>query len=141
MRVRMGILAVTLALSLTACDDDDPKSDAGASPSDVQLTEVTIDCPQFAEAAQKITEAQAALYDGTGGAGAIDDLVTELNALKDGAPDDIRAALTDMAAAFRDAADILENPNAQNQAALADLSAKLSTDSQKITAYITSKCG
>ncbi|MCW2797604.1 hypothetical protein [Nocardioides sp.] len=140
MRVRMGILAVALALSLAACSDDS-KSDPDPSPSDVVFTEVTIDCPQFADAAKKITDAQAALYDGTGGAGAIDDLVTELNALKEGAPDDIKAALTDMAAAFRDAAQLLENPNPENQAQLADLSAKLSTDSQKITAYITSKCG
>ncbi len=30
------------------------------------LTEITVDCPEFAEVAQKITDAQTALYDGSG---------------------------------------------------------------------------
>jgi hypothetical protein len=140
-RVRTGILALALALSLAACSDDDPKSDGDTNPSDGPFTEVTIDCPQFEDAAQKITDAQAALYDGTGGADAIDDLVTELDALKDGAPDDIQAALTDMAAAFRATAEILASPSPDSQDDLADLSARLSSDSRKITAYITSQCG
>jgi hypothetical protein len=137
----MGILAVALVASLAACSDDDPESDADPHATDITMSEVTVDCPQFADAAKKIADAQAALYDGSGGAGALDDLVAELDALKDDAPDDVDAALDDMADAFRDAAAILENPNPDNQAELADLGEKLSEDSQKITEYITSQCG
>jgi hypothetical protein len=144
-RVRMGILAVAFAVSLTGslagCSDDDPKSDPTSNPSEPSMSEVTIDCPEFEEAAQKITDAQTALYDGSGGPEAIDDLVAELEDLKEGAPKDIKAAIDDLAAGFRDAAAILANPTPKGQAELAELSEKLSADSQKITAYFTSECG
>jgi hypothetical protein len=144
-RVRMGIFVVALALStagvLAGCSDDDPKPDPTSRPSDPPMTEVTVDCPQFEEAAQRITVAQTALYDGSGGAEAIDDLVAELEALKEGAPKEIKTALDDLAAAFRDAAAILSNPTPKSQAELAEVSEKLSADSQKITAYFTSECG
>jgi hypothetical protein len=146
-RARKALLAVALIVALSACTDDDrpssdpSSSDTPASAPEAPLTEITVPCAQFAEATQKITDAQAALYSGSGGSAAIDDLVAELTALQEGAPPDIQTALTDMAAAFRDAAELLENPTPDNKAKLVDLSSKLAADGQKITAYITSKCG
>jgi hypothetical protein len=138
-RTREAILALVLAATLSACTDD--SGDSLPTPTGGPLSEITVDCEKYADTAEKITEAQAALYSDTGSSGAIDTLNTELTALKDGAPPDIQAALTDMLAAFRDAEEILENPTPENKARLADLSPKLSADGQKITAYITSRCG
>ena len=141
MRIRSGILAVALVASLSACSGgDDDSHDAEPSPSGGPLTEMTIDCARFADTAKKITDAQAALYAGTGGTATIDTLVSELTALKAEAPADIQTALTDMEAAFRDAEEILEHPTRENKARLADLSPKLSADGREITAYITSEC-
>jgi len=130
-----------LAAALSACTGDSGDSgDSEPSHSGGPLTEIAVDCAQFADTAKKITDAQTALYSGTGGKAAIDGLVTELTALKAGAPSEIQAALTDMSAAFRDAEELLENPTPENKAKLADLSPKLSEDGQKITAYITAEC-
>jgi hypothetical protein len=120
--------------------DSDDSGDSEPSHSGGPLTEIAVDCAQFADTAKKITDAQTALYSGTGGKAAIVGLVTELTALKAGAPSEIQAALTDMSAAFRDAEELLENPTPENKAKLADLSPKLSEDGQKITAYITAEC-
>jgi hypothetical protein len=140
-RTREAILAVTLAIALSACSGgDDESGDAKPNPS-APVTEITIDCDKYADTAKVITDAEAELYAGTGGTAAIDTLVTELTALKAGAPAGIQTALTDMEAAFRDAEEILENPTPENKARLADLSPKLSTDGQEITAYIRSECG
>jgi hypothetical protein len=139
-RIRQGILVVALAAALSACTGDSGDSgDSEPSPGG-SITEIAVDCVQFADTARKITDAQAALYSGTGGTPAIDTLVTELTALKAEAPSEIQAALTDMSAAFRDAGELLENPTPENKAKLADLSPKLSEDGQRITAYITAEC-
>lgn len=134
MRVREAIFAVVLVAALSACGGD-PES----SPSD-ELTEITISCARFDDTARKITDAQAALYSGTGSAEALDTLEAELSALEEGAPSEIRTALRDMSSAFRDAQEVLERPSPANTAKLADLAKKLSDDGQKITAYITSEC-
>jgi hypothetical protein len=132
---------VALALSVSACSDDGDDPESGASPtSDTPLTEITVDCPEFEDAAKKITDAQAALYSGRGDSEAIDDLVAELDALKEGAPDDVQTALTDMGAAFRDAAALLEKPTRENKAKLVQLAPQLAEDGQTITSYITSEC-
>lgn len=144
MRVLMGALALALAATLAACSDDPESESESRSPSaspDAPLTEVTISCPEFEDTAKRITEAQAELYGGTADSETIDELVAELDALKEGAPPDVQAALTDMGAGFRDAAELLENPTRENQAKLAELAPKLSEDGQTVTAYITSKCG
>lgn len=134
MRVREAIFAAVLVASLSACGGD-PES----SPSD-ELTEITLACEKFDDTAKKITDAQASLYSGTGSTEAIDTLEAELSALKDGAPADVRTALTDLSAAFRDAEQILEKPTPENTAKLAAVAQKLSDDGQKITAYIASEC-
>jgi hypothetical protein len=147
----MGILAVVLAAALGGCSDDPESSDEPSSsePSSstslsteqsVPLTETPVDCPEFAEVATKITDAQTALYSGTGDTAVIDDLVAELDGLKEGAPADVQDALDDMASAFQDAAEILADPTAENQAKLAELGPQLADAGQKITAYFTSQC-
>ena len=140
MRTREALLAVVLAAALSACSGDDDTADPDPKPSD-PVSEITLECAAFADTAEKITDAQAALYSDTGGAAAIDTLSAELTALKADAPEDIQTALTDLLAAFRDAKEILENPTPENKAKLVDLSPELSADGQKITAYITSQCG
>jgi hypothetical protein len=148
-RIRELILVVAvvpvLGLSLTACGGDDGKKDAGSDPTRLvsptaSLTEVTIPCKKFEGAAKKIVEAQTDLYSGKPGSGALESLVDELDDLKAGAPDDVKRALTNLAAAFEDAQQLLENPTAADRAELASLGEKLSEDGQKVTAYITSKC-
>ncbi len=134
MRVREAIFAAVLVAALSACGGD-PES----SPSD-ELTEITLACEKFEDTAKKITDAQASLYSGTGDTEAIDTLEAELSALKDGAPADVRTALTDLSTAFRDAEQILEKPTPENTSKLADVAQKLSDDGQKITAYIASEC-
>ena len=138
----MGVLAVVLAVSLSACSDDgeEPSSSEAGAP-DAPVTEVTIACPEYAGTAQKIADAQTELYSGTADSGTIDKLVAELDGLKEGAPDDVQTALDDMGAAFRDASELLEDPTPSNRAKLLDLAPQLAEDGQAITAYITTRCG
>lgn len=150
----MGILAVALVTSLAACSDDDPDSDpssnddptaAVGTPSgtaEPSVTEVTVDCPEFADTAKKIVEAQTELYTPGGDAAqAIDDLLVELEALKEGAPEDVQQALTDLGSGFQDAAGLLEDPTSENQAALVELAPQLAEDGATVTGYITEQCG
>jgi len=149
----MGIFAVALIASLAACSDD-PESDApsdadptasvgtASGTAEPSVTEVTVDCPEFADTAKKIVEAQAKLYTPGGDATqAIDDLLAELEALKEGAPEDVQQALTDLGSGFQDAAELLEDPTQENQAALAALAPELAADGETITGYITEECG
>jgi anion-transporting ArsA/GET3 family ATPase len=132
-RSTLAIAAVLLA-SLTGCGGG--SSDKPSAP----MTEVAIACDQFSDTAKKIADAQAELYGGTGSTEAIDTLVGELDALKDGAPKDVKAALDEMGDAFRKAQEVMKDPTQASTAELADLGPKLSEDSQKITAYIVAKC-
>jgi uncharacterized phage infection (PIP) family protein YhgE len=152
----MGVLAVVVGLSLGACSDDSDSSsgDGPKSPStsdigspaddpadDPSVTEVTVDCPEFEDAAKKIADAQTALYDPAGNTDeAIDDLLAELDALKKGAPDDVQQALTDLSSGFQDAADLLENPTQGNQARLVALASQLADDGRQVTDYIQEQC-
>jgi len=147
-RVRMGVLAVALAVALSACSDDPesepeskPQSSGQSGSPDAPFTEVTVDCPEFEDVAQRILDAQAAIYTGAGGPEEIDDLVAELDALKEGAPEDVQTALTDMGEGFRDAAELLERPTRKNRIKLVELAPKLSENGQAITTYITAECG
>ena len=78
----MGVLAVVLAVSLSACSDDgeEPSSSEAGAP-DAPVTEVTIACPEYAGTAQKLADAQTELYSGTADSGTIDELVAELDGL------------------------------------------------------------
>ena len=53
---------------------------------------------------------------------------------------DVKAALSDLGDAYKAIGQLGTKPSAELQAKLAELAPKLSADSQKITAYITSKC-
>jgi hypothetical protein len=137
-RAREAFLVVTLVAALSACSGDD---EGGADPDPTDsVSEITVDCDEYADAAKAITDAQGQLYSVPGSEGAIDRLASELAALKDGAPPDIQAALTDMEAGFRDAGRLLEHPTPKKNARLVSLAPELSADGQKITAYIRSEC-
>lgn len=149
MRTRVAILLlapVVALLSLTACSSDD-EPDASASPGATRLgtpsatlTEITVPCAEFQDAAQKIAQAQAALYDGSGDAGTIDTLVAALDELKDGAPADVQDAIDTLGDGFRDAGELLTDPKAADQQKLADVAEELSAAGQKVTAYIVDRC-
>ncbi len=125
--------AAALLMTLTGCGG------SGDKPSS-SMTEFTVPCARFADTAKKITDAQAELYSGTGGAKAVESLVKELDALKDGAPGDVKDALTELSDAFEKAQRIMADPTQESAAELAKLGPKLSADSQKVTAYIVQKC-
>ena len=150
----MGILAVALAASLAACSDDpDSKSDSpsnGESESsavtDTPNNDVTvgsIDCPEFADVAAKIVQAQTDLYapSGAGDPGAaIDELVAELDGLKEGAPEDVEEALSELGDGFERAAELLEDGTRQGQAELLTLAPQLAEAGQAITDYVAEQC-
>ena len=127
-------LAAVLLVPLSACGASG--GDKPAAP----MTQITIACDQFADTARKITDAQAELYAGKGGAEAIASLRHELDALGNGAPADVKAAIAEMLDAFGRAQQIMQHPNPDDSAQLAALGPRLSADSQKITAYVVSKC-
>jgi hypothetical protein len=105
------------------------------------MTEIAVRCDRYADTAKKITDAQKQIYGGTGGgAEAVASLRSELDGLKDGAPADVKAALTELGDAFEQAQQTMADPANADTSALADLGPKLSKDSQKVTAYIVSKC-
>lgn len=153
----MGILAVALVASMAACsDDDEPKSDsdkpssnestsqgdASDTPSDEESVG-SIDCPEFADIAAKIVTAQTELYSpsGTGDPGAaIDDLVAELDGLKEGAPEDVQEALSELGDGFERAAELLEDATQQGKAELLTLAPQLAAAGETITDFVAEQC-
>ncbi|GAA4097173.1 hypothetical protein ACFFOS_00215 [Nocardioides kongjuensis] len=134
-----GGLAVLVLASGCSGDSEEPKG----APS-TELTEITVECARYADTAQRITDAQTALYDGKHAPeddAAVDALVKELDALQEGAPSDVRTALTDLGEGFRSAQQLLADPTEANRAALAELTPKLSEDSQTVTGWIVEQCG
>lgn len=135
----LGLL-VALALA-TGCsgDPDEPEADPSAP-----LSDITVDCDRYADTAQRITDAQTALYDGKDSpddAEAVDALVAELDGLKDEAPDDVDTALTDLGEGFRSAEELLESPDGTDGADLTEVASSLAEDSQTVTAWILDQCG
>lgn len=151
MRVRFGILVLALAAALSGCGGDDKSkaSDTGSpgssetrlsTPSD-PMTEVTIPCAKFEDAARKISAAMSSLYSQSGAAGAVTQLASELGALKDGAPDNVDKAIDELVAAFGKASDLMKHPNdSAAQAELAGLATKLSEAGRTVSDYVVSKC-
>lgn len=159
MRARLGIITAVLLVGLLgACSDDDPEAEPGDGPTtvsssdigsptgkptdDPSVSEITVDCPKFEKLAREIADAQAALYDPAGDPEqAIADLQAGLEELKEGAPEDIQQALTDLGSGFQDAAELLADPTQTNQARLVALAAELAADGQRVTTYVTEQCG
>jgi hypothetical protein len=150
MRLRAGILGVVLLFALTACgggDDEADKKPTGGStrlgtPSD-DVTESVLDCAKYADTAQEIVEAQQELFAGSGGSTeALDALKSQMNALKDGAPDNVQAAIDELNEAFEKVQEIIHDPSASAEAQreLQEMGSKLATDGQTITTYIVSQC-
>jgi hypothetical protein len=146
MRVRAGILVVVLAAALTACGGggSDKKPTAGSTrlgtPS-AHLTQIALDCAKYADTAQKIVAAQQELYTGSGGStAALDALKSQMNGLKDGAPDNVKAAVDELNQAFEKVQQIIASPSTAAQQQLAQMAPKLAADGQTITTYIVSQC-
>ena len=140
-----GGLAVLVLASGCSGDSGDPGDSGGpkVAPS-TELTEITVECDRFADTAQRITDAQTALYDGKDSpddATAVDALVEELDALKQDAPADVRTALSDLGEGFRSAQQLLADPTEANRAALAELTPQLSEDGRTVTGWIVEQCG
>lgn len=136
-RILGGLVALVL---VAGCSDDPDKPTADPS---APVTDITVECDRFADTAQRITDAQTALYDGKDSpddATAVASLVSELDALKDDAPDDVDDALTSLGEGFRSAQELLADPTPENTAELAELAPGLSEDSQAVTAWILSQC-
>lgn len=136
------LLGPLVALAVASgCSDDPDKPDADPS---APLTDVAVDCERYEDTAQRITDAQKALYDGKDSpddATAVDALVTELEALEEEAPDDVDGALAGLADGFQSAQQLLANPDAADAAALAELAPALAEDGQAVTAWILDECG
>lgn len=136
-----SLLGLLVALAVaTGCsgDPDEPVADPSAP-----LSDVTVDCDRFEDTAQRITDAQTVLYDGKDSpddAAAVDDLVGELQALEEEAPDDVDAALRGLAEGFRSAQELLADPGTADSGELSTLSATLAEDGQAVTTWILSRC-
>lgn len=150
MRLRAVILAIVVTTAMTgslaACgggDGADKKKPSAAStrlgtPSE-SVTETVLDCDKYSDTAAKIAAAQSELYT-SGGADALAALKTELDALKDGAPSDVKAAVDELETGFEKVQEIIRNPTSEGQSELAEMAPKLSADGQKVSAYIVSQC-
>lgn len=135
----LGLLAALAVATGCSGDPDEP----GADPS-APLSDVAVDCDRYEGTAQRITDAQTALYDSKDSpddATAVDDLVAELEALQEEAPDDVDAALTGLAEGFRAAQRALADPRGADTGDLAGLATALAEDGQAVTAWILDECG
>ncbi len=139
--LRPVALLAALALACAACSGD---KDASPPDPSASLTDIAVDCDRYEDTARRITEAQTALYDGKdspGDASAVDELVAELEALEDEAPDDVDTALAGLADGFRTAEQVLAAAPSADAAELPRLSTGLAEDSQVVTAWILEQCG
>lgn len=134
----LGLLAALAVASGCSGDPDEPDADPSAP-----LSEIAVDCDRYEDTAQRITDAQTALYDGKDSpddATAVDDLVGELEALEEEAPDDVDAALRGLADGFRSAQQLLADPGTADPGELSTLSAALAEDGRAVTTWILSRC-
>ncbi|WP_408895423.1 hypothetical protein ACJ5H2_11005 [Nocardioides sp. R1-1] len=145
-RIHLAGLLTLLGVACGACSGGDGGGTGGGATPDpsAPLTEITVECDQFADTAQRISDAQVALYDGKASsddAAAVDALVAELEALEEDAPADVRTALSDLGAGFRSVQEALERPSAEASAELVELAPALAEDSQAVTTWIVEECG
>ena len=108
-----------------------------------RLPGISLHCAKYAGTAQRITDAQKALYDGQDSpadATAGHDLVAELDALKREPPDQVDTAVDDLKDAFRSAQRLLRTGDRTDSADLALLTTQLADDSQIVTTWIAGQC-
>jgi hypothetical protein len=125
------------------CSGSSDQPEAGASDSRSTLPGISLHCAKYADTAQRITDAQRALYDGQaspGDATAVDDLVAALEAVKKEAPDRVDAAVDDLEDGFRSAQRLLRSGDPADSAELSLISAQLADDSQVVTTWIAGQC-
>lgn len=142
MRSRLAVTAAA-ALLLASCTRGSGGKQTPASLSGTPLTPVVVDCPRFADTSKLITQAQTKLYSGSAEDAhqAVETLATNLTALRQGAPTDVQRALSDLIDGFRNTEQLLANPTTESRKKAAALSPRLSSDGQKITGYVISRCG
>lgn len=139
-----SLITGALAVLVLAAGCSGGSGDEQTSAPSTELTEITVECDRFADTAQRITDAQTALYDGKDSpddAAAVGALVEELDALKQDAPADVRTALTDLGEGFRSAQRLLAEPTEANRTQLAALTSALAVDGQTVTGWIVEQCG
>lgn len=150
MRLSLGIVALVLAASLSACGSSSgaKASDTATTPAATGTPTVTVpaggslDCAKYVNTASQIAKAEANMFSGSASdfSTALDALKAEFSALKSGAPSDVQAAIDDLTSALADIAKMRANPTTADQAHLQALATKLPTDGQKISAYIATSC-
>jgi len=146
-----GAIMLVLAACTSTTSHGTPETTAGSGSSTLSASPLVPGlggtkslspyCTKLRDAGLRIQHAEVELYtSGTGQSSAVSDLVSELNGLKSGAPDEIKSALSDLAKAFQSAQVLLAHPASGNTSALASIGSKLATDAQQVTRYIASKC-
>jgi hypothetical protein len=154
-RCSRALFAGALILALAACTgtgshDTGPTTSASGTSTSVGSSlpatptttkRVSAQCATLRATGLKISQAEVQLYTASNGkSAAVDTLVTELNALKSGAPASIKSALADLASGFTQAQALLAHPSSANTSTLAQIGSKLAADSQKVSQYVASKC-
>ncbi|GAA3652058.1 hypothetical protein GCM10022237_09880 [Nocardioides ginsengisoli] len=136
-----GALAALVLFGGCGGSSHDPKADASSGAT--TLPGISLHCAKYADTAQRITDAQKALYDGhdsPGDATAVDDLVAALEAVKKEAPAQVDAAVTDLEDGFRSAQRLLRSGDPADSADLDLIAVQLAEDSQVVTTWIAGQC-
>jgi hypothetical protein len=100
---------------------------------------LTAQCRRLVDVASRVSKAETALYS-SGAAGSIGALQSALRSLAHDVPPNVAAALTELAAGFGTAHQLLADPTDQNKTALTKLAPKLATDARTVSSYIVTTC-
>ncbi len=151
MRTRFALVIVALAAVASACGGSSSPSTAPTTGTTTPVSTPTIsipsggnfDCAKYVNTSAQISRAMANSFSGSVADfdTALNALKSEFNAIKDGAPSDVKSAIDDMVSAMTDIGKIRANPSSADASHLQTLAAKMPTDGAKISAYIASKCG
>jgi hypothetical protein len=95
-------------------------------------------CQDVANVSVQIAQAEAGMY--TGAVDAMNTLASKLDGLKSDAPGNVKSAIDGLEAGFRQAAAVIANPTAANQAKLRELATQLKGDGQTVAAWVASEC-
>jgi hypothetical protein len=99
------------------------------------------DCEHLKAVSRRLASAEQDLVTGRANErAALSRIVTELEGLRKGAPEDIDKALSELAGAFRQAEPALQHRNGRSREELARAATVLAADGRKVSSYVTSKC-
>lgn len=155
MRMRFGVLALVLVASLSACGDDD-KTDANSEPSSTasvtssdpveSLDPSDVDaekCANFLAGKAKADELSSQLTPGANISEAIEAANEQFEALKEGAPEEIREALEAVQAAYTALGDFYKDPSSMTADAAAEMESSmkdLQENALKLNNWILENC-